>query len=426
MMKTLPPALEYLEVPQKAFPNALSTATVRKVKGKPQKVPAKIALPPQQKVALPSTLKEFKLGRLDLDKSDPAKFDFDASDLPNLDTLRVSGNRSLRLSGKFPSNLTTMRLSYVSKLDLTHLDSLQSLTRLEITGGIGTHEFTFKLPESLKFLEVSTAELRKIHVNAPNLQELTLYGNEYGVLNESNFVIPMNLKKLSLGMCDIEQINVSLPSTLTELHLESNALQLVSDLPVGLKHLNLALNPLGDVADGLPSVFPPELETLDLSDSGVNEKWIRKLNLGSLTNFKSIDLSFNKFNQLDPSCFPESLVVLDMHKAGVWKLKTDFKSLVNLQQLDLSDNMVGPYSDSFKKKGGIFGDAIRFVSIRDTGIWESTAKALYEELLQKPDFEFLDIPEDMVPKFKTPSGLKIKKIGCLCEGYAKGGLFDFL
>ncbi|RCK66246.1 hypothetical protein Cantr_01892 [Candida viswanathii] len=221
MMKSLPPALEHFEVPQRAFPNALSTATVRKVKRKPQKVPAKIALPPQQKAALPSTSKEFKLGRLDLDKSDPVKFDFDASDLPNLDTLQVSGNKSLRLAGKFPSNITTMRLSYISKLDLTHLDSLQSLTKLEITGGIGTHEFTFKLPESLKFLEVSTAELRKIHVNAPNLQELTLYGNEYGVLNENNFVIPMNLKKLSLGMCDIEQINVSLPGTLTELRLES-------------------------------------------------------------------------------------------------------------------------------------------------------------------------------------------------------------
>lgn len=264
---------------------------------------------------------------------------------------------------ELPITITSLSLTEVSNIDLDTLQYLEKLQDLVIRIPKGGDEFAYKLPESLKSLEITDHKIKKFNIIAPNLENLTLRGNLSGVVDESRLILPLNLKKLSLQGCRIDEIIINFPQSLQWLDISMNNLKFVNNLPSGLKYLDLSMNRLGTTDD--KTLFPKKnLETLNLSRNEIHDQWICKLDLESLTKLKNLYMAKNKFWTLNVDGLPISLIALDIHSGMVSSYIGDFKNLINLQELDLSDNKL---SEHIKELGGndsrFFGKNIIFFKV---------------------------------------------------------------
>lgn len=263
---------------------------------------------------------------------------------------------------KLPSTLTNLTLTEVSNVDLDTLQNLTQLTNLVVRGFKGGDEFSYNLPSSLKSLEIIDHRIKIFHIIAPNLESLVIRGNLSGVVDESRFTFPASIKKLSLQGCRIDKLSIDFPDSLEWLDISMNNLKSIESLPSGLKYLDLSMNHFGSTND-VPT-FPKQIETLNLSRNQVHDQWICKLDLPSLTKLKNLYMAEDKFCTLNIEGLPLSLVALDVHGGGVSSFIGDFKDLVNLEELDLSDNEL---SKHIKLLGGnyskIFGKNVIYSSL---------------------------------------------------------------
>lgn len=410
LVRYLPETLQKLTIPIKAFTVLPPRKNITKLKQDKQKRVMYELRDPQ--IKLPSSLREFTISAFRNDYPSSFEIDFQVNELPNLEDLFTSFCSQLTIKGKFPVNLTSLHLNAYDA-GLEQLKFLSKLTKLTITGLTVVKNFTFKLPDSLKFLEISEGNWETIHIDAPDLRELVLTQQNIPVLNESVVTFPDTIKKLKLQDCNIMKIAMELPDSLEELDLETNLLEDIHYLPLGLKRLNMSLNRLG--SGNSIANFPLSLETLDLSSCKIDGEWIRRLNLAILTNLKELNLMFSSLYELNPNWLPKSLVVLQLNRSGLVSLKSRLTMLENLEQLDLEGNGIGYCFEDFRRSGKIFGDAIRYVKLNKTGLIKPTADAIFRELNKKPHFEFLDVDIGLVPKMSSSFPSKVRKIGCLMD-----------
>ncbi|RCK62934.1 hypothetical protein Cantr_08844 [Candida viswanathii] len=411
LVKLLPPTLKYLRIPPAAFKNVPRRVNV--VKGNENEQGRAYFELPENKVQLPNDLTVLKIRGMATAASSPsALVDFDANPLPHLQKLTLCDGANLTMVGEFPANITRLSLKHVPRVDLSRLASLDKLVRLTIVGPNGGFVFAPKLPVSLRRLILKEMRLEAIYIHVPNLRELTIHRENFTRLGEGNFIVPDSLKKLEILQCQIEDMSVTWPPELEELNVRLNDDPIIiHNYPPRLKHLDLTRI---YVAWSNPTLrFPEALETLSIVNCWITDDWIKALKLSQLKNLKSLDLGTSEFTQLDAEYLPASLVVLGLRECYLQSLGTGFKNLVNLEHLDLLTNNLGPYFDIFKGKTDLFGRKIKFVSVSENEISKAAATALFNELKTKPDFEFLEVDDEILPHFATPLKSKVSKMGSL-------------
>ncbi|RCK66172.1 hypothetical protein Cantr_01889 [Candida viswanathii] len=413
LVKLLPPTLKYLRIPPAAFKNV--SRRVNSEKGNKNEQGRAYLELPENKVQLPNNLTVLKIRGMTAAAAVSAPsvlVDFEANPLPHLQKLTLCDGANLTVVGEFPTNITRLSLKRVPRVDLSRLASLDKLVRLTVVGPNGDFAFDHKLPVSLRRLILKEMQLEAIYIHAPNLRELIIYRQNFTRLGDGNFMVPDSLKKLEIILCHIDEISVTWPMELEELKVRLNDEAIIIDnYPPLLKHLDLTGTCVA--WSGPILTFPEGLETLSMVSGWVTEDWVRALKLSRLKNLKSLDLGTNEFTQLDAECLPTSLVVLGLSECNLQSLGTGFKSLVNLEQLDLRMNRLGPYFDISKGKTDLFGRKIKFVCVSENEISKAAATALFNELETKPDFEFLEVDDEILPHFVTPLKSKVSKMGSL-------------
>ncbi|RCK56385.1 hypothetical protein Cantr_05074 [Candida viswanathii] len=137
---------------------------------------------------------------------------------------------------------------------------------------------------------------------------------------------------------------------------------------------------------------------------------------GSSTEF---GLPFNHLVYLSPEFLPSSLIALDVSHNGIFAF-TDFETLTNLEQLDLSTTKLSRFLGLLRDKSYAFPDSIRFVNIEGFGLSYDGAEVLYGELAKKPHFEFLNLYEHPIDaQLVLGAGARLYKVGLLgdCSGF---------
>ncbi|RCK65970.1 hypothetical protein Cantr_01729 [Candida viswanathii] len=359
---------------------------------------------------LPETLRELVIEGHE-DSNDTGAVDFDVNKLPNLEKLSIINAPGLSIVGLIPTGITDLELNNAPNVDLNQVESLLKLRFLAITGEVGTEEFAYKLPESIIRLKLYEGQFEKFHIVAPNLRDLIITDSNIEDLNETNFIIPQQIKKLVVVRSEVKTISVDLPPTLDMLNLDFNRIATIENLPASLKPLSMNMNVLG-IATGL-ATFPLRLETFEVSINGLEEGWFKRLNLLELTELKDFCARCNAISFLDCKWLPESLLVLDLSGNTLVTLGPGSKNLPNLQQVDLSGNFLNLYFRKFQTSDEMFSDSIRFVSVRDNGFTPNAAKPVLDQTLikGKPNLEFVDLPKEFIPE--RPIALKIVQFGSL-------------
>ncbi|RCK56386.1 hypothetical protein Cantr_05077 [Candida viswanathii] len=151
----------------------------------------------------------------------------------------------------------------------------------------------------------------------------------------------------------------------------------------------------------------------------ISDEWIRRLDLLDLTYLKTLCLPLNHLVYLSPEFLPSSLIALDVSHNGIFAF-TDFETLTNLEQLDLSTTKLSRFLGLLRDKSYAFPDSIRFVNIEGFGLSYDGAEVLYGELAKKPHFEFLNLYEHPIDaQLVLGAGARLYKVGLLgdCSGF---------
>ncbi|RCK64626.1 hypothetical protein Cantr_00231 [Candida viswanathii] len=329
--------------------------------------------------------------------------DFQNHSYPDLEEFYIDASPHVCVTGDMPESLTKLCLLKVSCFDLKQLQNLPNLAHLVLQDITVSKVFDYALPDSLRELVISLCPFDELHIRAPNLASLKMSSCPFKKLERSNFTLPENLRRLEINKTNITRLSKVLPDSVETLDLAQNLqLQSVSHLPSQLKNLLLHSTGLGGSTPRRPipgpSTFPLGLETLNLSSSKVNDKWIKRLNIRDCINLKFLMLRDSKCGaQFDLSFLPRSLVVLDLTSFG--GIIGNFDSLPNLEAVRVAGSLryfFGKYK-YVVNCATCFGENIRFIDLSQCKLMNSDVEVLVEEVKTKPNFELLFLNKEYLP-----------------------------
>ncbi|XP_071441612.1 toll-like receptor 2 [Hetaerina americana] len=271
--------------------------------------------------------------------------------------LRHSKLKSLNLRGTYISTVENGSLLAVSKtlLELDISDSMldDELLLIPLLSSFSGNESSLQVL-GLAYLGLNHLPFATLKLVNHSLHFLTLYGNNFHIINKYSFP-PMNrLQELDLRHCNIKSIETAsfqnLPNIRTLL-LSNNRITKVAGIFTGLQSLqqldfshnlgaissegvineqknnikeNLRIHP----EEFSEPIFPPSLLSLDMSYTEIQD--IGKLTFKGLSNLQSLSICYSKlsniFNKSQPFKDLKQLKTLDM-SGNPW-LETKFSSWI--------------------------------------------------------------------------------------------------
>lgn len=156
-------------------------------------------------------------------------------------------------------------------------------------------------------------------------------------------IVPSGLEELIMYGNRVTEIkpNVKWPSNLQILDLNQNILEQANNFPYTLKKLSLYCNYIQDSFDW--SLFPEELEYLNLARNNLKSNKLHSLNFQNFRRLREIDLSDNLLISIKPTIFPSgNLEFLNLRHNRIKKITGNFKGFEKLKEIDLRDNKLEP------------------------------------------------------------------------------------
>ncbi len=205
----------------------------------------------------------------------------------------------------------------------------------------------------------------------PNATKVELYGSEFFAIHKSNMTAFLNVKELTIGgsannllidsdsfsqLSSLQYLNLSYnhglqlgsargeltgPTSLTTLILQSNGFEHVPKLQSLTKLVNLSLDQNEGIHADMPSSLPNSL--ISLSINGCLLKEVPTQLLRDIPNLKLLNLSRNSLNELQENSFSSipAVELIDISHSQISSIHTDaFKDVVNLKYLVLSGNTI--------------------------------------------------------------------------------------
>ena len=338
--------------------------------------------------------------------------DFEETDFVELYELEIKFATNLYLYGDLPVNLTKLTLNcmYIHEFNLNQLLDLQNLCELSLSSLKEIEDFSFDFPESLLKLEIIDCTAPGFFISASNLQELKISGQFCAILDDSNVSIPQSVKRLSFEGNFTNEFSPTLPAGLEVLDLGVNRINGIKHLPSSIKDLKFAINYLGHYS-GDCFEFPVGLESLDLDCNGINEAWIKALNLKECVNLKRLNLALNLIRILELENFPKSLIQLDLFNNSIREIKGTFKDFTNLEEINVQSNDLGGFFETTNNLDTFFGENIKFIDFGGNHFTQENVKVLYDELVKYPKFMYLNVDKNVTPHVRDSIELWDGRIG---------------
>ncbi|KAJ3116417.1 hypothetical protein HDU96_009674 [Phlyctochytrium bullatum] len=287
--------------------------------------------------AYPPTLEAFNVGRNRMSGSIPQQA---FSSLPALSELYLQRNSFV---GGLPALPRTIRDFYAWGNRLTgtipsSYAEFPDLERLDIGGNLLEGPILASLPINMTYLGLwDNKDLRgpvtASYGSAPNLRELDL--------NSVNIAGPFPSLPSTLTYLDLSNTKMtgsfpsSFPPFLETLFLSSSGLtgeifEPVSRLP--LKYLDLSYNRLN--GSTLPSTLPTTLEEFDIAWAGLRGAIP---NYSSLTKLTHLNVNFNRLTSL-PTSLPASIVEFRARENAITGSIPEYGNIPNLTTFDVTFN----------------------------------------------------------------------------------------
>ncbi|RCK65809.1 Internalin-I [Candida viswanathii] len=326
----------------------------------------------------------------------------------HLHTLSIVDVKNVVIFGDYPSGLRKLVYRKMN-IPLPDLSGLQYLTEVELDSLKSIDEYTGCFSRSLRKLTISGCGFKKVNIDAPELDSLTLSSNNFTVLNEETFVIPSSVRVLDVHMNYISTVSVKFPDGLEELNLSFNRITTIGTLPKNLKVLNIARNNLG--SSDQVTHFPTSLTRLDVSWNELTNSWLEKQNLAQYTTLSDLSIAHNKLPSLNLDLLPSSVVLLSLSFNETSSFIGTFKRFEKLQSLDLACNRLQGYFLSLGDScvGEFFGSDIAVLDIYLSRLTSDDAEVLSEHLRKRSRFLDLDAGSDVLPNLEDLPVFRPKK-----------------
>ncbi|KAL7042841.1 hypothetical protein ACKWTF_001308 [Chironomus riparius] len=276
-----------------------------------------------------------------------------------------------------------------------------------------------------------------------NLKSIDLTGNKLTIITKEslpNIINKLILSKnqIKIDMSNIFEVGNNLDA-LTYFDLSGNSIETLIDsiLPSQrLIHLDLSNNKINE----LPGAYfdnNKNLEVLNLQDNQIAS--ISHTIIKELTKLKELRIGSNNISTIDAKAFQDNEIIeyLDMSSnpietlnANLLKnlttlkalnlfdikitntsledLRTTFESLINLEKLNISKNIIGPIDGLFTKneKLSVLGISSMSLTELEKDIFSALTKL---ESLNFDDNEIVDLPENIFEKLTEMKNFSAKK-----------------
>ncbi|KAG7665124.1 uncharacterized protein J8A68_001180 [[Candida] subhashii] len=247
-----------------------------------------------------------------------------------------------------PKSLRSLNLSSIRPSSYIDFFNLENLVQL-IYSYVGMEDFVYKLPFTLKTLDLSSSKsLHTIHIDAPNLKSVLLNETGFASLDRRNFRLPDSVERLSLNNSGLKSTAAnSLPRMLKQLCLQKCSLtsDLLDNLQLqdyqNLVKLDLSENRISRLGS---NTLPPSLEWLRLDKNPVST-FSNSSIFSDLTRLRELNISrtnINNYLQTNELKFPSSLISLNLAENGLQKGAVGhliLSSCTQLQELCLVGNV---------------------------------------------------------------------------------------
>lgn len=244
-------------------------------------------------IKIPDTLTEF---HIEYWSAGWILLNFDLNTL-NLNILSIEDGLMVRFVGELPSTLTKLSFFADERFNFDKLQYLERLTDLHIQTIDLESVFLYNRPYSLKKLDLLHCSLKQFHIRAPQLETLLLSGNIFEVLDSNHLIIPETVNELYLKDCNITRLEFVFPPRLQVLDLINNKPTRLNNLPQSLRRLDCQKNHIG--RNNKVSVFPTELEYLNIRKNWNDWNLFKTLNLSKCTKLKKLLPNKFQFNNIN-------------------------------------------------------------------------------------------------------------------------------
>lgn len=296
----------------------------------------------EPKVMFGESIKLLKIGTCN-DRLVPVSLNFNSMKLPKLEYFEGRALSSLNFIGNIPRSLKKVTLT-IEKYDCKILQQLDVVEELEFANCFALeNENKFDVSNNLKVLSIISCGLSKINVTGGRLKKLDISKNNITIIDQDTLIVPSGLEELIMYGNRVTEIkpNVKWPSNLQILDLNQNILEQANNFPYTLKKLSLYCNYIQDSFDW--SLFPEELEYLNLARNNLKSNKLHSLNFQNFRRLREIDLSDNLLISIKPTIFPSgNLEFLNLRHNRIKKITGNFKGFEKLKEIDLRDNKLEP------------------------------------------------------------------------------------
>lgn len=203
--------------------------------------------------------------------------------------------------------------------------------------------------EGLKNLYLEHNALENFEINSPNLEELSLTGNELTSIN-SEFNGLKKMKSLSLSSNKISVMNLNVLEDLTTLKLSKNFLTNFENFYDGIKelsnlqHLDLSENYFDHVS------FKSDFKSTNLKELILdNNEIISIKSMEGVPNLKILSMRANRIDEFPVLSDSAELVSLYLDTNEMRRLKYSINSFDKLTNLSLTHNKIFEISKIFFK-----------------------------------------------------------------------------
>lgn len=280
--------------------------------------------------------------------------------LPVVDLLRLESLTYLELlsmtTGEnieqfvFPDSVEILHLTENPAFSFDQLLFPKFLHSLNISSSMLTSVDNVSFPESLLLLDIACNKLRSVTmVKFPQkLEKLDLEYNE--LKHFCKIKLPQTIKVINLRGNKLEKVDLSTNDKGEPLHLEKLKLQYNSTLTMDNLRLPSIVKCLRLSGCGLENLngfqFPATIEELDLSENHLKQF---NITFPKDSCLKICDLRQNELVLVDVD-LPPSVSVLNLYDNRLEQIPSCVGGLSNLENLNLSSNMLREASCKFESK----------------------------------------------------------------------------